>query len=211
MSRTSVLLADDHVIVLDVLVGLLQQDFDVLGTARDGRSLIAMAKQRRPHVIVMDISMPTLNGIDATRILQKEGCLAKIVFLTMHADLPLVEEAFRAGASGFVLKVCEAEEFVKAIQTVSKGAIYITPLLAGALVSYLIRVGPRGASHETPLTVRQHEVLQLIAEGRTMKEAAGIIGISTRTAETHKYEMMRLLGLQTTAALVRYALRIKLI
>jgi DNA-binding NarL/FixJ family response regulator len=168
-----------------------------------------MAKQRRPDVIVMDISMPNLNGIDATRILRKEGCSAKILFLTMHADLPLVEEAFRAGAYGFMLKVGDAEEFITAIQSVAKGTRYMTPLLAD-MVSSLIRAG-RWTSHETPLTVRQHEVLQLIAEGRTMKEAAAIMEISTRTVESHKYQMMRLLGVQTTAALIRYAVRIKLI
>ena len=212
MSRTSVLLADDHVMLLDVLVDLLQQDFDVLGTARDGRRLIEMARKNRPDVIVMDIAMPSLNGIDATRILQKEGCSAKILFLSMHADLLLVEEAFRAGASGFLLKVCDAEEFVKAIQTVAKGETYITPLLAGDLISSLMTVGHRrAASPEMPLTVRQREVLQLLAEGKTMKETAAAIGLSMRTVEVHKYDIMRLLGVQSTAALIRYAIRFKLV
>ena len=208
MSRTSVLLADDHVMLLDCLVCFLRQDFNVLGIAHDGRSLIEMARKKRPEVIVMDIAMPSLNGIDATRILQKEGCSARILFLTMHADLSLVEEAFRAGASGFLLKVCDLEELIKAIQTVSEGARYITPLLAGDLISSLMTVGP---SREMPLTVRQREVLQLLAEGKTMKESAALMGISARTAETHKYEIMRQLGVQTTAALMRYAIRIKLV
>ena len=208
MSRTSIVLADDHVMLLDVLVRLLEQDFDVLGTARNGRSLINMARKKRPDVIVMDIAMPSLNGIDATRILRKEGCSANILFLTMHADLSLVEEAFRAGASGFLLKVCDLEELIKAIQTVSEGARYITPLLAGDLISSLMTVGP---SREMPLTVRQREVLQLLAEGKTMKESAALMGISARTAETHKYEIMRQLGLHTTAALIRYAIQIKLV
>jgi DNA-binding NarL/FixJ family response regulator len=211
MSRTSVLLADDHVMLMDCLVRFLRQDFNVLGIAHDGRSLIEMAMKKRPEVIVMDIAMPSLNGIDATRILQKEGCSARILFLTMHADLSLVEEAFRAGASGFLLKVCDLEELIKAIQTVSEGARYITPLLAGDLISFLT-VGPsRAASSEMPLSGRQREVLQLLAEGKTMKEAAGLMGISTRTAESHKYEIMRLLGVQTTAALIRYAIHIKLV
>jgi len=211
MSRTSVLLADDHVMLLDCLVRFLRQDFNVLGIAHDGRSLIEMAMKKRPEVIVMDIAMPSLNGIDATRILQKEGCSARILFLTMHADLSLVEEAFRAGASGFLLKVCDLEELIKAIQTVSEGARYITPLLAGDLISFLT-VGPsRAASSEMPLSGRQREVLQLLAEGKTMKEAAGLMGISTRTAESRKYEIMRLLGVQTTAALIRYAIHIKLV
>ena len=212
MSRTSVLMADDHVMLLDVLVHLLQQDFDVLGAARDGRSLIEMARKNRPDVIVMDVAMPSLNGIDATRILQKEGCSAKILFLSMHADLLLVEEAFRAGASGFLLKVCDAEEFVKAIQAVAKGETYITPLLAGDLISSLMTVGHRrAASPEMPLTVRQREVLQLLAEGKTIKETAAVIGLSMRTVEVHKYDIMRLLGVQSTAALIRYAIRFKLV
>jgi DNA-binding NarL/FixJ family response regulator len=171
-----------------------------------------MARKKRPDVIVMDIAMPSLSGIDATRILRKEGCSAKILFLTMHADLSLAEEAFRAGASGFLLKVCDAEEFVKAIQTVAKGETYITPLLAGDLISSLMTVGHRrSASPEIPLTVRQREVLQLVAEGKTMKETAALMGISARTAETHKYEIMRLLGVHTNAALIRYAIRVKLV
>ena len=211
MNRTSILLADDHGILLDGLVRLLHDDFEILGTARDGRSLIEMAREKRPDVIVMDISMPSLNGIDAARMLQQEGCSSRILLLTMHADLPLVEEAFRAGVSGFVLKVCDAAEFVKAVQCVARGTTYITPLLAGDLVSSLVTVGPRAPSRDTPLTGRQREVLQLLAEGKTMKEAAAVMGISTRTAESHKYEIMRLLGVQNTAALVRYAIRIKLI
>jgi DNA-binding NarL/FixJ family response regulator len=130
----------------------------------------------------------------------------------MHSDLQLVEEAFRAGASGFVLKVCDAEEFVMGIETVAKGMTYITPLVAGDLVSSLMRAGSqRAASNEMPLTVRQREVLQLLAEGKTMKEVSTILGISTRTAEAHKYEIMRLLGVQTTASLIRYAVRVKLV
>jgi DNA-binding NarL/FixJ family response regulator len=211
MNRTSVLLADDHAILMDGLVNLLRQEFDVVGVARDGRTMIEMAKNKRPDVIVTDISMPHLNGIDATRILRKELRSARFVFLTMHADLPLVEEAFRVGASGFVLKMCDAGEFVKAIHSVAKGSTYITPLLAGDLISVLMTAGPKESSREAPLTSRQREVLQLLAEGKTMKEAAALMGISTRTAESHKYEIMRQLGVQTTAALIRYAVRIKLV
>jgi DNA-binding NarL/FixJ family response regulator len=129
----------------------------------------------------------------------------------MHADLPLVEEAFRVGASGFVLKMCDAGEFVKAIHSVAKGSTYITPLLAGDLISVLMTAGAKEPSRDTPLTSRQREVLQLLAEGKTMKEAAALMGISTRTAESHKYEIMRQLGVQTTADLIRYAVRIKLV
>jgi DNA-binding NarL/FixJ family response regulator len=211
MSRTSVLLADDHVMLMDGLVHMVRQDFEIVGLARDGRAMVELARQNHPDVVVTDISMPHLNGIDAARILKKEAIPTKILFLSMHADLPLVEEAFRAGASGYILKLCSAEEFVKAIKYVAKGATYITPLLAGDLISTLLTTGPQETSRESPLTLRQREVLQLLAEGKTMKEVAAQLNISTRTAESHKYEIMRLLGVQTTAALIRYAVRIKLV
>lgn len=211
MNRTSVLLADDHVMLMDGLVHLVRQDFEIVGVASDGRAMVEMARQTRPDVIVTDISMPHLNGIDAARILRKESISAKLLFLTMHADLPLVEEAFRAGASGYILKLCAAEEFIKAIKCVAKGAVYITPLLAGDLISTLLTTGPQDVARESTLTLRQREVLQLLAEGKTMKEVAAQLGISTRTAESHKYEIMRQLGVQTTAGLIRYAVRIKLV
>jgi len=211
MNRTSVLLADDHVMLMDGLVHLVRQDFEIVGVASDGRAMVEMARQTRPDVIVTDISMPHLNGIDAARILRKEAISAKLLFLTMHADLPLVEEAFRAGASGYILKLCAAEEFIKAIKCVAKGATYITPLLAGDLISTLLTTGPQDVARESTLTLRQREVLQLLAEGKTMKEVAAQLGISTRTAESHKYEIMRQLGVSTTAGLIRYAVRIKLV
>src|SRR5947209_8771221 len=183
MNRTRVLLADDHVMLMDGLVHLVRQQFEIIGIAHDGRVMIEMAKEHRPDVIVTDISMPHLNGIDAARILRKEGIAAKILFLSMHADLPLVEEAFRAGASGYVTKLCSAEEFVKAIQCVAKGTTYIPPQLAGDLISTLLTTGLQDSSREAVLTVRQREVLQLLAEGKTMKEIGGLLSISTRTAE----------------------------
>jgi DNA-binding NarL/FixJ family response regulator len=211
MNRTTVLLADDHVMLMDGLVHFLRREFDIIGVARDGRAMVEMAKQYHPDVIVTDISMPHLNGLDAARILKKEANSAKLLFLSMHADLSLVEEAFRAGASGYVLKLCGADEFMKAIQCVAKGSTYITPLLAGDLISTLLTTGPTETSRDATLTLRQREVLQLLAEGKTMKEVAALLGISTRTAESHKYEIMRQLGVQTTAALIRYAVRIKLV
>jgi DNA-binding NarL/FixJ family response regulator len=211
MKKTSVLLADDHAVLMDSLVHFIQPEFEVMGIARDGRALVDLARQHHPDVIVTDVSMPRLNGIDAVRILHKEDSSFKVLFLSMHADFPLVEEAFRAGASGYVLKICGADEFIKAIRCVAKGAIYVTPLLAGDLISTLLTIGSQDLARETTLTVRQREVLQLLAEGKTMKEVAGILGISTRTAESHKYEIMRQLGVKTTADLIRYAVRIKLV
>jgi len=211
MLRTKVLLADDHVMLTEGLVNIVRQQFDVVGVAHDGRTMIELAKQKHPDVIVTDISMPELNGIDAARILKKEGISAKLLFLSMHSDLPLVEEAFRAGASGYVLKLCSIEEFVAAIQSVARGAMYITPLLAGDLISTLLITGKLDRTRETSLTCRQREVLQLFAEGKTMKEVASMLGISTRTAESHKYGIMRQLGIQTTAELIRYAVHSNLV
>jgi DNA-binding NarL/FixJ family response regulator len=211
MNRTRLLLADDHVMLTESLVQLVRTEFEIVGVARDGRAMIEMARQHRPDVIVTDISMPNFNGIDAARVLRKEACFAKLLFLSMHADLPLVEEAFRAGAAGYVLKQCGADELVKAIQCVARGATYITPLLAGDFISTLMTVGRQETARGTALTLRQREVLQLLAEGKTMKEVAALLKISTRTAESHKYEIMRQLGVRTTAELIRYAVRIKLV
>jgi DNA-binding NarL/FixJ family response regulator len=208
--RTSVLLADDHRMVLDCLTRLLQKDFDVLGTAVDGHGLIEMARRTRPEVIVMDLTMPSMNGIQATRALRKERSLAKILVLTMHSELSMIEEAFRAGASGIVLKAGSPEEFVTAVQFVADGATYITPLLAGDLISSLMKARATNADRE-PLTARQREVVRLLAEGNTMKEVAAFLGISTRTAEGHKYETMRALGVPTVADLIRYAIRMELV
>jgi DNA-binding NarL/FixJ family response regulator len=211
MKRSTVLLADDHATFIDGLVHMLGRDFQVVGGACDGRTMIEMAKDKRPDVIVADISMPNLNGIDAARILRRDMPSIKILFLTMHSDFPLVEEAFRVGASGFVVKTCDMSELVKAIHAIAKGSTYITPQLAEDLISTLITTGPKKPSRGTLLTSRQHEVLQLVADGKTMKEAAALMGISARTAETHKYEVMRQLGLTSTAALIRYAIRSKLV
>jgi len=211
MKRITLLLADDHDVLMDSLVHILRRDFDVVGVARDGRTMIEMAKETRPDVIVTDISMPNLNGIDAARMLRQDIPSIKILFLTMHSDFLLVGDAFRAGASGFVLKSCDMSELVKAIHSIAKGSTYITPLLAEDLISILMTTDPRKPSRDAPLTPCQREVLQLLAEGATMKEAAALMGISTRTAESHKYDIMRRLGLKNTAELISYAIRIKLV
>jgi DNA-binding NarL/FixJ family response regulator len=210
MNQTRILLADDHLMLLDALVSVLGQEFDVIGAARDGNAMLEMAKRLHPDIIVADISMPQLNGIDAARILRKEANPAKILFLSMYADLPLVEEAFRTGASGYVLKAGGIDELVKAIHCISRGGTYVTPLL-GDLISTLLTGGTQQKHREATLTSRQLEVLRLLAEGRTMKEIGQLLNITTRTTESHKYEIMRSLGLKTTAELVRYAIRINLV
>jgi two-component system invasion response regulator UvrY len=149
MSPTTILVADDHVLTLEALVHLLRPDFNVIGTARDGLGIVELARQKEAEVIVMNIAMPSLNGIDAMRILQKENCSSKIVFLTRHIDHPLLEKALRAGASGFLLKMCEPAELVKAIQLVAKGMTYVTPIVAGTCV-----MSPRVAVTRHPASFR---------------------------------------------------------
>jgi DNA-binding NarL/FixJ family response regulator len=210
MKRTRILLADDHAMLLDALSSLLGQEFDVVGVARDGGAMLEMVTRLHPDIVVVDISMPQFSGIDAARILRRQGNGTKILFLSMYADLPLVEEAFRTGASGYVLKAGGTDELVKAIQCISRGGTYVTPLL-GDLISSLLTAGPQQKSRPATLTSRQREVLQLLAQGRTMKEIGQVLHITTRTTESHKYEIMRNLGLKTTAELIRYALRINLV
>lgn len=211
MNRPSILLADDHAIVAEGLQSLLEGTFEFVGRVSDGRALVEAAKRLTPAVIVADISMPLLNGLDAVRLLQKEGIRSKVVFLTMHSDSNLVAEAFRAGASAYVLKQSAGEELVQAIQQVLGGRTYVTPLVANDFISFLVDSGKQPPKSCFELTIRQREVLQLIAEGKTMKEISSLLGISTRTAESHKYEMMHALGVQTTAELIRHAVKINLV
>jgi DNA-binding NarL/FixJ family response regulator len=176
----------------------------------DGHALVDAAEKLRPDVIVTDISMPGLNGLDAIRQIRAHRPATKIVVLTMHRDTQLAVEAFRAGASGYVLKVSPAEELIRAIAEVAEGRGYVTSLLAKDLITILLEARGQLAGG-APLTPRQREVLQLVAEGRTMKEVASILNISPRTAESHKYEIMQVLGVETTAALIQYAIRLKLV
>jgi|ERR1019366_4482581 DNA-binding NarL/FixJ family response regulator len=210
MPRTKVLLADDHVVVAQGLEALLKDDFDLVGVVHDGRALLQAVEALQPDVVVTDISMPLLNGLDAVRQIHARWPGVKVVILTMHRETQLAADAFRAGASGYVLKVSPGEELITAIQQVALGRSYVTTLLAKDLITLLMETG--GGGHgSAPLTPRQREVLQLVAEGRTMKEVASILSISPRTAESHKYEIMQALGVDTTAALIQYAVRSKLV
>jgi DNA-binding NarL/FixJ family response regulator len=206
--RPKVLLADDHAIVAEGLAALLKEQFELVGTVGNGVELIDAARQQRPDVIVADVAMPVLGGLEALRRLKGAKSDAKIIFLTMHADAELATEAFRAGASGYVLKHSAGEELITAIREVLQGRIYLTPLITKDVLTTLTEQAPKPA---VKLTARQREVLQLIAEGRRMKEIAAILRLSTRTVETHKYEMMRSLGVESTAELVRYAIQIGLV
>jgi DNA-binding NarL/FixJ family response regulator len=210
MPRTKVLLADDHAVVAQGLSALLEDTFDLAGVVHDGRALLAAVETLRPDVVVTDISMPLLNGIDAVRQIRMRHPHVKVIILTMHRETQLAVDAFRAGASGYMLKVSPGEELITAIEQVAMGRTYVTTLLAKDLITLLLEAG-RESPAGTPLTPRQREVLQLVAEGRTMKEVASILDISPRTAETHKYEIMRVLGVDTTAGLIQYAIQMKLV
>jgi DNA-binding NarL/FixJ family response regulator len=206
--RTRVLLADDHAIVAEGLATLLKGHFDLVGTAGNGNELVDTARKLRPDVIVADIAMPVLSGLEALRRLKSARSDAKVIFLTMHADAQLATEAFRAGACGYVLKQSAGEELIAAIQEVLQGKTYLTPLITKDVITALTESTPRS---DVKLTPRQREVLRLIAEGRRMKEIGAILQLSTRTVESHKYEMMRALGVESTAELVRYAIQIGLV
>jgi DNA-binding NarL/FixJ family response regulator len=206
MNRPKVLLADDHTMFAQGLESLLEDEFELIGSVRDGQALLEVAKELDPDVIVVDISMPAVNGFDAARKLREQGIEAKIVFLTMHSDARLVAEAFRCGGSGYVLKQSAGEELISALKGVLAGHRYMTPLVASEWTEEL-------AAQSRPkltLTPRQREVLKLVIEGCTMKEIATRLGISTRTAESHKYEMMAALGLDSTAELIQYAIKLGL-
>jgi DNA-binding NarL/FixJ family response regulator len=208
MPRPNILIADDHTMVVEGLVHLLKDQFEIVGTVPDATQLIDAARRLKPDVVITDVTMPGASGIEALRTLIAEGLAAKVIVLTMHADAELATEAMRAGASGFVLKHAAGEELLTAIQDVLQGRIYLTPAVTREVFARMSDPGRTAASRLTP---RQREVLRLIAEGRRMKEIGTILNLSTRTVEGHKYEMMQVLGVQSTAELVRYAIQHRLI
>ncbi len=205
--RPRVLLADDHKIVSEGLRSLLEPDYELVGTVEDGRALVAAAEKLSPDVIVADISMPLLNGIEAARQLKKANSRAKIVFLTMHPDVTYATRAFEAGASGYVLKHSAASELLTAIREALKGRLYVTPMIAKDVLQFFMDRPQEPRKDDIELTPRQREVLQLVVEGRSAKEIASILHISTRTVEFHKYRMMEELGLRTNADLIQYAIK----
>jgi DNA-binding NarL/FixJ family response regulator len=206
MKRPRVLLADDHKIVTEGLKGLLEPEFELVGTVEDGRALLAAAEKLRPDVIVADISMPLLNGIDSVRQIKKAHGEIKVVFLTMHPDVTYAVSAFEAGASGYVLKHSAPTELVTAIRSALNGKTFVTPLLAGEFMQ-LAKERTSQRDELTSLTPRQREILQLLAEGHSAKEIATVLNISSRTVEFHKYRIMKDLGIKSAAELVHYAVR----
>lgn len=209
MKRPSILIADDHKMFAQGLASLLEDEFDLVGTVPNGQALIEEAGRLKPDLILVDISMPVLNGLDAVRRVTQTNATSRIVFLTMHADTRLLREAFECGGRGYVLKQSAGEELLFALRQVMAGQRYISPTIANEMES---QSRPQlDEKQHFKLTPRQREVLQLLAAGHTMKEIAGRLNISTRTAESHKYEMMEGLGVESTAELIQYAIKLGLI
>ena len=204
MRRPTVLLADDHVIVTDGLARILKEaHFDVVGAVRDGQHLLDAAIRLRPDVIITDLSMPGLTGLDVLARLKTAHLESKVIVLTMHHDADLATDAIRGGASGFLLKESAGDELLAAVRHALEGKVYITPAVTRDVMERMAG----GAKASAPqLTPRQHDILRLIVKGQRMKEIAASLGLSTRTVEGHKYEMMETLGVTSTAELVRYAL-----
>jgi DNA-binding NarL/FixJ family response regulator len=206
MSRPTVVIADDHTLIVEAFEKLLAPECDVVGTVGDGRALLDAAAELKPQVVVLDVMMPLLNGLDAGKLLKKKMPGVKLVYLTQNEDPDLAAEALNSGASAYLLKRSAGAELLHAIHEAMRNRVYVTPLVGRALAE-----GPTDTSGERrprrELTPRQREVLQLLAEGHSMKQAAAILKIAPRTVAFHKYQMQEQLGLNTTAELIQYAIR----
>lgn len=208
MTLPRILIADDHTLVLAGLLKLVEGEGQVVGTVEDGRALLAAAQKLRPDIILLDISMPLLNGLDAARQLKKLVPDSRLIFLTMHATPTYVTEAFRAGASAYLLKRSAASELRQAIQAVMRGQHYLTPLITKDVLATIVHPRAHEPVRRRPLgalTPRQREVLQLVAEGKSAKAIATLLNVSVKTVEFHKARLMNVLGLRSTAELTRYA------
>jgi DNA-binding NarL/FixJ family response regulator len=210
MTRIRILLADDHAMICDGFRKLLEPEYEVVGTVGDGRALLTAAEALKPDIVLVDVGMPLLNGLDAARQLKKLMPKLKLIFLTMNSDSDIASEAFRIGACGYLLKNSQGEELMKALRTVVSGMSYITPQIRQAMEDRFI-ADPRAAARPKHLTPRHREILQMLAEGRSPKEIASILDISIRTVRFHKYEVMKELGITSNAELVQYAIKHSLI
>jgi DNA-binding NarL/FixJ family response regulator len=206
MNLPRAILADDHKILLEAFCKLLEPHCDVVGTVSDGRALLDVAETLKPDVIVLDIGMPLLNGLEAGRQLKSKMPSVKLIFLTMHEDPDLAVEAMRSGASGYLLKTSTPSELLNAIRTALSGRSYVTPQIARGMKKTLIR-DPRGRRRPKSTTLRQREVVQLLAEGKSMKEIADVLHVAPRTVAFHKYRAMEELGLNSTAELIQFAVK----
>ena len=205
MGRPRILLADDHTLVVEGFRKILEPEFEIAGVVSDGRALLAVALQEKPDVIVLDIGMPLVSGIDAGRELKRLIPRTKLIVLTMNEDADIAREALRRWASAYLLKKSAGAELINAVREVLKGRTYVTPRLAQQLMDQFVRDPRLGRTKE--LTPRQREVLHLLAEGRTMKETADLLHLTPRTIAFHKYRIMEEFGLKTNSDLVRFAIR----
>jgi len=206
-NRPRVIVADDHTLVAEACKKLLDAEYDVVATVGDGRTLVRAAAALKPQVIIVDISMPLLNGLDAGQQIKKLVPSVKLVYLTMNQDADLAAEAFRYGASGYLLKTCAASELTTAVREVLKGKSYLSPVIAKDTVDFLLRQNEEIVDEGAELTERQREMLQLLAEGKSMKEVGNVLNLTTRTVAFHKYRIMQVLHAHSNAELVRYAIK----
>lgn len=206
MKRVRILLADDHTLFCSLLRDLLEPEYEVVGTVRDGRELLEAAASLSPDVVLADIGMPSLNGLDAGKRLKQARPELKLIYLTMNNNVEYAREAFQAGASAFVLKNALSSELLRAIRDALRGVSYVAPEIRKAMTKTFMR-DPRAVNHPQHLTDRQREVLQMLAEGRSLGEIAGVLQISYRTVRFHKLRIMEELGISTSCDLVRYAIK----
>ncbi len=202
-----ILIADDHTLVAEACKKLLDPEYEVVATVGDGRSLVRACAELKPHLVIVDVSMPILNGLDAAQQVKELLPSVKVVFLTMNHDADLAAEAFRRGASGYLLKTCAASELVIAVREVLRGKSYLSPMIAKDTVDFLLRQEKPLIEEGQRLTERQREVLQLLAEGKCMKEVASVLNLTARTVAFHKYRIMEVLHARNNAELVQYAIR----
>ena len=206
-NRSRILIADDHNLVAELCKRLLETEFDVVGVVSDGRAMVHAASELKPDVIVVDVAMPILNGLDAGRQVKEMLPAVKLLYLTMNSDVEVAAEAFRRGASGYLLKTCAAVEMVLAVREVLRGKTYMSSALSRDTLNFLRRQDKELVNEDELLTERQREVLQLLAEGKVMKEVGDILNMTPRTVAYHKYRMMAVLGAKSSAELVKYAVR----
>ena len=206
MTRTRILLADDHTMISAGFQKLLEPHYEVVGSVADGRALLKAAAELNPDVVLLDVGMPLLNGLDAARALKKTMPHVKLIFLTMNPDSDIAAEAIRTGASAYLLKNSNPSELLQAVHDVVRGLSYVTPQISQAMEERFIR-DPRTANRPRELTPRQREILQMLAEGRSMKEIAYVLQITHRTVRFHKARIMEELGITTNSELVKYAMK----
>ena len=204
--RSRILIAEDHQLVAEALKQILESEFEVIGIVNDGRTLVKLASQLRPDLVIADISMPLLNGLEAGEQIRQLSPATKLVFVTMNLSPEIAADAFRRGASGYVVKQSTSQDLVIAVRRVLRNESYLSPLITRETVEYLLRGGSTAAMNRQ-LTTRQAEVLQLLAEGKPMKEVAYILNIKQGTVAFHKYKIMAMLGVKSNAALIEYAIR----